>query len=733
MVYTEIHFPDCNPKPEAYYTALPKECRHRSYNLGRCREDIRLTEGEQEYCCGPTKQISFTLRCEGFRLKLVETFRCGWKVCNQFNNPTTGGVSIQDNSVTFYGRAFDVEDSSTPLMFGSVTVGGIHTTYTSFTGNFQFAVPQGQSRIVVNVKVRFIPQNLVETTKVFHIPAGHIGIFYKDIPMMHKPEPVIIDTSNTNRINLAPENDEPLAEILISNKDSLFTFNGQPYRGKLNAFVNFVDTRSLSSLDTMVGDLTFEDKEGNTGLLQTFGMFRLSFEDFEGREVKMEGTIDAAIKAEFVERSSGGERANLYSFNEKTGRWEGASRMSRGRRTKRAQANFDSTFLVGNIVITDRYWINFDNPNLNYCFINMRTYTDATFTTEIPWASSTEFTVIALDPTATSPWNQITTGGMSLNQQLASSQNCILTVCGTTDIHAYLFAENQNGPFSSSALLGGSAPVYPVNNIIPTISGAAGSIIHNKPIDTTATLGAPGANTEGPVYHNAFNNPALAQTQCRSATTANPHYRFYRDPNSLYEYSVCLNFFACPMMPAIYPLIWFPQAPTTYWAWYVKVRVSVVGQPLTESSVRATSKGALHPLTLNQIFGIREDTTTSRTVCLEYKGSGNIIVSITPPLNPPDETKIDIDVQGTGCVGTPSAGLVTYQQPSGSLFSFKPPSGVAHGGTGTGLYFANAAAMNSAKSLAKARCECADITLGTPNCQVPLPAMGVGLSVTCQP
>ncbi|CAH1780674.1 unnamed protein product [Owenia fusiformis] len=792
-------------EPESHIQELPRGCEPRTFDVKKCSESScknqtaeRQYDNEPEYCCGPTAQDTVVVKCENdISINVVVTEQCGCIVCNQAKDPETGEVSTQDTSVVFYGRAFGV-DNNEPLIFGEVLLGGNLKTYTGFTGNFHFSVPQGQTRIVVHVRPsRWYLQNLIPATKVFQIPAGHIGSFYRDIPMMEKKKPTQIDPRETNRLTIATVKEgsgEPFVQALIP-PGQFVDSKGKVSEGKVNAFMNFVDPRDLSSMNTMPGDLTFEDEDGNTGPLETSGMFRLGFEKLDGTEVTFKGSASAAIRANFIDQTQD-PPVQLYTLDEVSGRWKDPTKLERGtkgesedieyfsdkifdprenltklergkERQKRQQSSFTSTFLVGNTVITDRYWLNFDRPALNYCFINMRMFTDATFNTEIPWTSSTDLTVIALGsmPGYGPSWNTITTGGMSYEGKsgIRSIENCILTVCGATNIHAYLFAENENGAFSSSATLGGSPPEYSVVNSIPAFTGMGPTTSHNRPIETNATLGASiSLNTDGPVYHSVNNlceSPAYCSSncpnsanprcflcdsvkcqyhawwssvRCQEATLSDSHYRFYRDPNTLYEYSVCLTAQpiigiapVCPGTPALWPLAWFPQAPTVYWAWYIKVRV-LVGSSGDESSVRATSKDS----STGDIYGIREDTTTSRTVCLEFKGSG-------PTFPPPGSTitLVEIDVQGTGCsVSSVLPALASFQVATSlHLFAFQPPLGSSYGGISTGLYFADETAMNTAKDMAKARCECSDISLGSPNCAAPLPTTGVGLTVQCQP
>ncbi|CAH1780682.1 unnamed protein product [Owenia fusiformis] len=798
----------CTSLPETYIQVFPSGCTPKTYDVKKCsgkvcvprnqKSDPGSLEGEVEYCYGPTEQSSITARCTNGRnvenIDAIVTKCCGCIICNKINDSTTSSFSKQDRSVTFYGRVFGVDDNK-PLIFGEVSLGTAFKTFTGFTGNFHFKVPQGQTRIVVNVRSsRWFPQNLVATTKVFHIPADHIGEFYKDIPMMTKSKPVLVNSMDTSRLTVATVNtsaSEPLVQILIPS-NQFVNSKGEEFTGQVNTFYNFVDPRDLSAVDSIVGDLTYEDENGRTGPLQTSGMFRLGFESLNGDELKLSGSIDVAIKADFIDLTKD-PPVQLYTFNETTGRWGNPTKLKRASSRQKRQARFPSTFLVGNAILNDSYWVNFDNEILNYCFINMRMYDSSD--REIAWTPSTDLTVMGLgNRPGISGWESITTGGMTRDSYsgLKTTENCVLTICGANNFNAYLFAANENGPFSPSVALGGRTPEYAPVNSIPGFTVSVPGTTHNGPLHTSAPLGAPLANTNGPVYHTVesisrldnplacdsnehinycrFNcrtrvssNPKCAlceQTdasgyvdgqrkcdfhgwwsllRCQEATNRDPHYKFYKKEDTLIEYSECLTILqiegispSCQGMPSKSHLAWFPKAPEIYRAYYIKIKVMVKGRPSDESVVRATSRPSS---STNELYGIREDTTSNGTVCLEYKSSGDIFIYKAPNfVKSTATTLVEIDVQATACEIRVVAPVLqsTYRIPSEEhLLEFKPPLGSQHEGNDSGLYHADKKNMRDAKNLAKSMCECSDIKLASPkDCSPPL-STGHAIEVTC--
>ncbi|CAH1795468.1 unnamed protein product [Owenia fusiformis] len=752
----------CDHQPKEHIKLLPNDCPQdgsHKYNVGQCGGNScagEKTESDASYCCGPIKQDSRQISCNGYSLDISVVLECGCIVCNQVN--TSNGLITERKEVTFSGRVFDMSNPTVPFRVGEVHFYDEKVT-SSFFGYFQIKIPSGTNRIVLNFK-NDLEHRFLEGTKVFNIPSDFAGTLYKEIPLMTKSKATVLNLSakEENRIPLANSSVEnrPLAEVLIA-PNTFYTDTGDAYHGNVTASVLFIDPRDSTSFENIVGDLTYIDNNGNVGALQTFGMLNLDFKDDKGNPLGIQGEVHMAIDANFIGAQHGDTSVKLWSMNPTSGRWEFESNMIRGTKAdphKRDQANYDSTFFIGNVVITDRYWFNFDDDQLNYCFVKIKTFSDATLSMELPWSVDNEATVIAIDPTKTGQWAQVTTGSMSYdsNTDISSRDDCIMTICGNGSFTGYVMVNHPDGPFNASTDIGGKTPPNTVVEITTTSLGNdTNQVNYDRVINTTVK---PLTDNYGPIYHfqdgycrdqNSFfckscfdddwvipdcqpcdswycSYPASKAFHYCAANVLPSYYVFHQELAN-YEYTVCEEILQCITTPEF---VWYPKHEAKIWAWYIKIKVEYE----FESVVRAVSEGGKHIKTQGHIYGIREATTREKTTCLEFKGSGDIYVTSH---DKEDETLVSIDVQGTDCqIESILPDLQTYQvTPSSGIFGFQLPSRYTSSGDSTGIYFSSHDYIDNASREAKARCECGDIQLGSPICSEYNPNAGVGLTVRC--
>ncbi|CAH1782024.1 unnamed protein product [Owenia fusiformis] len=411
----------CDTSPLSHLKTLPKDCPQTSenpllYEVGRCRRNECIqrpkSNTESEYCCGPIRQTTRSIACVDYSIDIVVTLECGCIICNQAN--ITGNMITSVRKITFSGFAHDIVDKNFPLRFGKV----------------------------------FLFDEEVATASFNEIPS-----------------------SETTTLSLANSTSgSSFADVIIPG-ESFYKANGEKYNGPVQTAINFLDPRNNEDLSAMVGDLTFTNDDGDIGSLQTFGMFHLAFSDTAGNDLNIKGEVGMAISADVIGAGlQNATNVKLWSFNPSSARWEYEGNLRRvSNRKKRSQAQDTTDFFVGDAVITDRYWFNFDNNQLNYCFIKVKTYSDSSSASPLPWDSSLEPTVISLDQTSRQAGSagRIVTGSMSKDYftGVESNKDCILTVCGDNDFHGYLFMDTPEGSLSASPNLGGSSSAVPSVNI----------------------------------------------------------------------------------------------------------------------------------------------------------------------------------------------------------------------------------------------------------------------------
>ncbi|CAH1787891.1 unnamed protein product, partial [Owenia fusiformis] len=759
----------CDPIPISHLKPLPKNCPQNGetpyhYDVKKCRGNPCIKQtvtNKEEYCCGPIKQELKTLICSTNTIDVAETVECGCKICNQVD--VNGNVLISDPEVYLSGYVHDVLDKGIPLKHGEIFLFDEFVTKTSSTGEFTFLVPKDASRLVITIKEGLQKQNFIETNKITYIPNDFKGTLYRDIPMLRKNTIVEISSSDINTLSLAnTSSNASLAEVIIPD-GAFYSKNGTQYNGQVQASVNFLDPRDIDSIDTMPGDLTFMDSNGQTANLQTFGMFHMSFEDADGNEVNIEGDVEMAISADRIGPNATTD-VKLWSMNPSSGRWEleGSLRKGFSKRKKRSQSQYESDFFIGDAKIVGRYWFNFDRLNEDYCFLNIKAYDDKKMTTQIPPASTNEPTVIAKD--RENRWQHITGKQSYVHVNLpdiGSDGDCVLTMCEPDHFQGYLTYDTIEGPLHGSTTLGGPSVPNVTNKWAEIRPGADQYKVLNTTVSPLTKSGPLYASQEQRCLkedsdfcmycsnlvqkepecmkcdRTACQYPyTQAYINCMKSEKNNSHYSFYRQSNTFIEYTACTRFSECSSTNSLYPLIWFPKAPAEHWAWYIKVRMEVWSDGVNggtlypdESRVIVSSYGGDHIETKNKLYGNREDVTKNGTVCLEYKGSGNIITSEFQEAE--DETIVGILGIGTECLAYMTNVLKNYQyDPKYALF--KLPAGTIHAGKSSGLYFNDDSNMETARRKAKAACDCSDAQHNSVRCNNPQPTTGVGILIKCR-
>ncbi|CAH1803329.1 unnamed protein product [Owenia fusiformis] len=768
----------CDSSPAEELKELPKDCPQNGnvmFPVGKCQRNSCLVSDmveAAEYCCGPTRQEVRQLSCNGYNLSAVVTLECGCMSCNQLNtsnpldeNEPTAITYVPVEGV-FKGRAYDSRDINRPLLYGDVFLNGEKVSFTGLDGEFEFKIPRPTTRIVVMIRENLIPDDFIETSKAFDLPRDFSGTFLKDFPIKRKSNIVEIDSKQAQSMPMARDlsTNEPAAELHIPG-DSFYTNNGEKYEGTVKASIDFIDPRDPASIDEMPGDLTSVNENGEVEQLDTQGQFHMSFNDANGKPLSLKGKVEVAVEAEFIgETNASYTDVKLWTYNADTGRWvvEGPLRPISSTRSLSLRRKRQSyTIFVGDIVIRDYYWVNFDRKVLDYCYVNVRAYKDSSSQSPLS-ASAFEPTVIAQNA-FTGGIRRYTTGRNARNGGPGlerSEGNCIMTVCQNGQFHGYIRATDTGrtdaeGSLQTSISLGGSKPNIAGVDVTLETFGQDGN---GKDYNAVAKVKATTAPEYGPIFYststsgclsrdsdeckNCNKNPtkavcrlcnrwgcrypvAVAFKECMdsSESSSSPHFRFYRPGSHSYSYQVCLTPRDCPNKAAL-SLAWFPNLPSKF----VYLKVKVTRRSSGESEVRAVSKGGQNPTVIGQLYGIKEETTYRQITCVEIKTSGKIFP------NGIDRTQVDIHVQGTNCRLNSAKQVLLDNRPteqnSNSIFSFLQPIDSDPFGKDFGLYDDNG---NDARNVARRRCECGSISKQSLSCKDDETdyGSGIGLEFVC--
>ncbi|CAH1788199.1 unnamed protein product [Owenia fusiformis] len=761
----------CDSNPGDELKELPQDCPQNGdvmYPIGKCQGNPCLSSNmvdAAEYCCGPTRQELRQLFCNGYTLIVVVTLECGCIPCNQVNrldgNEPTAITYLPVEGV-FKGRAYDSRDINRPLIYGDVFLNGEKVSFTGLDGEFEFKIPRHMTRIVVMIRENLISDDFIETSKAFDLPRDFSGTFLKDFPIKRKSNIVEIDSKQPQSMSLARDlsSGEPVAELLIPG-DSFYTNDGEKYEGKVKASMDFIDPRDPISIDEMPGDLTSVNENGEVEQLDTQGQFHMSFNDANGKPLGLKGKVEVAIEAEFIgETNASYTDVSLWTYNTDTGRWviEGPLRpvsptLSHLSRRKRQRYNF----FIGDIVIRDRYWVNFDRKVLDYCYANVRAYVDSSNQSPLS-TSKFEPTVISQNA-FTGGIRRYTTGRNAYNGgpgKERSEGNCIMTVCQNGQFHGYIRATDAEGSLQTSTSLGGSAPNVAGVEVTIEKFGQGGK--GKEDYDAVAKVKATNAPEYGPIFYststsgclpqnsdtckNCKQNPknavcrlcnpsgcmypvAVAFRDCMESSSSSPHFKFYKAKSHSYSYEVCLKPSNCPDNTAL-SLVWFPNI--DFKVVYLKVKVTRSSSG--ESKVRAVSKGGQNLEVIGKTYGIKEETTYQQIACVEIKTSGPILVSTGTGT---DRTQVDIYVQGDCRLNSAKQLLLdNRKQNPESIFSFLHPLESEPTGPKYGLYDHQSKSDQDAMNEARRRCECGSMSPQKQSCKDETEyGSGIGLEFVC--
>nr|XP_045372745.1 cartilage intermediate layer protein 1 isoform X2 [Camelus bactrianus] len=611
----------CNPIPESYLIQLPHDCFQNAtnsfyYDVGHC--PVKTCAGQQdngircrdavENCCGISKTEEREIQCSGYTLPTKVAKECSCQRCTETRSIVRGRVSAADNGE--------------PMRFGHVYLGNNRVSMTGYKGTFTLHVPQDTERLVLTFVDRM--QKFVNTTKVLPFNKKGSAVFH-EIKMLRRKEPITLEAMETNIIPLGDvAGEDPVAELEIPSK-SFYRQNGEPYTGRVEASVTFLDPRNISTATAAQSDLNFINDEGDTFPLRTYGMFSVDFRDEATSESLNVGKVKVHLDSTQVKMPEHVSMMKLWSLNPDTGLWEEESdfKFESQRRNKRE----DRTFLVGNMEIRERRLFNLDVPESRRCFIKVRAYRSERFLPS-EQIQGVVVSAINLEPRA----------GFSSNPRAWGRFDSVLT--GPNGACVPAFCDDQSPDAYSAYVLASlageeleaveSAPKFNPNAIgvpqpylnklkyrrtdheDPQIKKTAFQISMAKPRPNSAE------ESNGPIY--AFENLQA----CEDAPPSAAHFRFYQIEGDRYDYNtVPFNEFD-PMSWTEDYLAWWPK-PMEFRACYIKVKI--VGSQ--EVNVRSRNMGGTHRQTVGKLYGIRDvkstrdrDQPNVSSACLEFKCSG---------------------------------------------------------------------------------------------------------------
>ena len=202
---------------------------------------------------------------------------------------------------------------------------------------------------------------------------------FVDVSLVAKPTANVVDTSTGADLAIDSPVGLPTAVSVSIPSNSFQDENAETVSGDVNIYLTFADPRQPDGLDSAPGEFTFVDDEGETRMLQTFGVVTLVAEDSNGNEVFMSGemtmTFDAAALGMQPEDS-----VALWTLDANGGGWvESGEFTSSDRRRRRRDTGSD---VEGKTEIPPYVpYVNFDTPVYlsRLCTVAVYVYYDKDF------------------------------------------------------------------------------------------------------------------------------------------------------------------------------------------------------------------------------------------------------------------------------------------------------------------------------------------------------------------
>ena len=266
----------CDEKPQDQWVELPPTCfvtnggvRVKSVNIGRCNQVPCVTKTSLDsanLCCVPSSTRQMEVECHGFKYKVNQIVMCGCVECTTLSKVIVTGTMKRLG--TSKSPAYITQDNE---------------QYGNFTTHFSFESKPRAGRIVFQVKSSsFLPQLVT-----LDVDEG-VTEMYVEVTLLPKPSPDLVDAATGGQVDVDTPGLPSAVSINIA-PSSFQDTNGNPVFGNVKIYTSFADPRKSDGIANAPGQFTFDDSEGMTRHLKTFGVITLMAEDTKGKEVFLSG------------------------------------------------------------------------------------------------------------------------------------------------------------------------------------------------------------------------------------------------------------------------------------------------------------------------------------------------------------------------------------------------------------------------------------------------------------
>ncbi len=340
------------------------------------------------------------VECDGFSYEVNQVASCECARCDDNKKVTvtgrasSGGADVTDVHVLYDDVNYDVTNSQ--FLFEATPRAGI---------------------IVFQVKSSSFMPRLV----TLDVNEG-VAQVYVEVSLVVRPSPDVVDAATGAKLQVVTPGMSSAVSVTIP-PGAFQDKNGDPVSGNVNVFLSISDPRLPDGLDSASGQFTFQDSEGDTRLLKTFGVVTLLAEDTNGNEVYLSGKATMTLNTDAMGLTVG-ESVSLWVIDGASGTWRKTVDMMTGsRRRRRRQASMGSTLTGQTAIPRNVPVVNCDVPVPRpFCFVAVYVYFGSDFSVPMP---GERVTATGFDSE---------TGVASFQNTATTDQNgraCLFVDCGT--------------------------------------------------------------------------------------------------------------------------------------------------------------------------------------------------------------------------------------------------------------------------------------------------------------
>ena len=199
-------------------------------------------------------------------------------------------------------------------------------------GEFSFEAAPRAGRVVFTV----VSSETLPRLVTLNVEDGLSHIFV-EVSLVRRPVPKEVDATRGGELEVNSPGDLPSA-VQVDIPPKAFVYeSGTAVHGTVKVYLWYADPRDMESLESAAGEFTYEDEEGETRLLQTFGVVTVLAEDSKGTQVFLREKVKLKFNttALGIENDNGKPDALLWVIDATSGQWKQSGALAYPRSSRR--------------------------------------------------------------------------------------------------------------------------------------------------------------------------------------------------------------------------------------------------------------------------------------------------------------------------------------------------------------------------------------------------------------